>query len=143
MADQPLGEIIKAISQDVKVLVRDEVQLAKAELVPAAKNAGIGGGLLGAAGYFAICALSILYFCVAFALVAAGLSTWLAFLIVGAALLIIAAVLGAIGFALVRRVRPPKRAIAQANQTVTELKGAVQQAVAAVKGSQDSRAIDR
>lgn len=143
MADQPVGEIIKAISDDVKVLVRDEVQLAKAELVPAAKKAGIGGGLLGAAGYFGICALSILYFCVAFALVEAGLTLWLAFLIVGAALLVIAAVLGGIGFVLVRRVRPPKRAIAQANQTVTQLKAAVQQALAAVKGSEDPKSIDR
>lgn len=143
MADQPVGDIIKAISDDVKVLVRDEVQLAKAELVPAAKKAGIGGGLLGAAGYFGICALSILYFCVAFALVEAGLTLWLAFLIVGAALLVIAAVLGGIGFVLVRQVRPPKRTIAQANQTVTQLKAAVQQAVAAVKGSEEAKSIDR
>ncbi len=143
MADQPVGEIIKTITDDVKVLVRDEVALAKAELVPAAKKAGIGGGLLGAAGYFGICALSILYFCVAFALVEAGLKTWLAFLIVGAALLVIAAVLGGIGFLLVRRVRPPQRTIAQANRTVTELKAAVQQSIAAVKGSQNQKSIDR
>lgn len=141
MADQPVGEIIKAISDDVKVLVRDEVQLAKSELIPAAKNAGIGGGLLGAAGYFGICALSILYFCVAFALVEAGLKTWLAFLIVGVALLLVAAVLGGIGFMLVRRVKPPKRAITQATKTVNELKAAAQQALAAIK-SDDRKSID-
>lgn len=141
MADQPVGEIIKAISDDVKVLVRDEVQLAKSELIPAAKNAGIGGGLLGAAAYFGICALSILYFCVAFALVEAGLKTWLAFLIVGVALLVVAAVLGGIGFMLVRRVKPPKRAITQATKTVNELKAAAQQALAAIK-SDDRKSID-
>ena len=66
MADQGVSDLIKGISDDVKLLVRDEIQLAKAELVPAAKNAGIGAGLFGAAGYFAICALSVLYFAAAF-----------------------------------------------------------------------------
>jgi hypothetical protein len=93
MADQGVSDLIKGISDDVKLLVRDEIQLAKAELVPAAKNAGIGAGLFGAAGYFAICALSVLYFAAAFAL-AQVVDTWLAFLIVGVALLLIAAVLG-------------------------------------------------
>ena len=66
MADLGLGDIVKSITGDVKQLVRDEVQLAKSELVPAAKNAGIGAGMFGAAGYFAICALSVLYFAAAF-----------------------------------------------------------------------------
>ena len=33
MADLAVGDIIKSITDDVKLLVRDEVQLAKAELV--------------------------------------------------------------------------------------------------------------
>ena len=103
MADLGLGDIVKSITGDVKQLVRDEVQLAKSELVPAAKNAGIGAGMFGAAGYFAICALSVLYFAAAFGL-ATVLPTWLAFLIVGVVLLLIAGVLGLIGFTLVRRV---------------------------------------
>jgi len=49
MAEQPIGDIVKAITADVKELVRDEVQLAKAELVPAAKTGGIGAGLLAGA----------------------------------------------------------------------------------------------
>ena len=77
MADQGVSDLIKGISDDVKLLVRDEIQLAKTELVPAAKNAGIGAGLFGAAGYFAISALSVLYFAAAFAL-AQVVDTWLA-----------------------------------------------------------------
>jgi hypothetical protein len=133
MADQAVGDIIKSITDDVKLLVRDEVQLAKAELVPAAKNAGIGAGMLGAAGYFGICALSILYFAAAFGLVALGLSEWLAFLIVGVVLLLIAGLLGLIGLSRVKKVKGPERAIAQANQTVAELKAAAQHGVAAAK----------
>jgi hypothetical protein len=133
MADLAVGDIIKSITDDVKLLVRDEVQLAKAELVPAAKNAGIGAGMFGAAGYFGICALSILYFAAAFGLVALGLSEWLAFLIVGVALLLIAGLLAVIGLSRVKKVKAPERAIAQANQTVAEVKAAAQHGLAAAK----------
>jgi ABC-type multidrug transport system fused ATPase/permease subunit len=131
MADLGLGDIVKSITGDVKQLVRDEVQLAKSELVPAAKNAGIGAGMFGAAGYFAICALSILYFAAAFGL-ATVMPTWLAFLIVGVVLLVIAAVLGLIGLTLVRKVKAPQRTIASANATIAELKAAVQRGSAPI-----------
>ena len=135
MADQGVSDLIKGISDDVKLLVRDEIQLAKTELVPAAKNAGIGAGLFGAAGYFAISALSVLYFAAAFAL-AQVVDTWLAFLIVGVALLLIAAVLGLVGFVLVKRVKAPEKTIANANATVAEIKAAVQRGNAAATAPQ-------
>jgi membrane protein implicated in regulation of membrane protease activity len=143
MADQPVGEIISAISADVKALVQDEVQLAKAELVPAAKAGGIGAGLLAGAAFFGVSAVFILYFCVVYVLVRLGLSEWLSFLIVGAALLLLAAVLGAIGYSLVKKVKPPKRTIDQATETINQLKGSVQQALAAVKGSEGKKSITR
>ena len=135
MADQSVSDLIKGITDDVKLLVRDEIQLAKTELVPAAKNAGIGAGMFGAAGYFAISALSILYFAAAFAL-AQVVDTWLAFLIVGVVLLLIAALLGLVGLMLVKKVRGPKRTIASANATVAELKAAVQRGNAAATAPQ-------
>jgi hypothetical protein len=131
MAEPAVGDLIKSITEDVKVLVRDEIQLAKAELVPAAKSGGAGAGLFGAAGYFAICALSILYFAAAFGLVALGLPYPLAFLLVGLALLLIAGICGGVGYMIIRKIRPPERTISQTNQTVTELKAAAQQAIAA------------
>ena len=137
MTDQPVGDIIKGITDDVKLLVRDEIALAKAELIPAAKNGGIGAGLFGAAGYFAICALSLLYFAAAFGLATAfDWSVWLGFLVVGIALLLIAGICGGIGFMLVKKVKGPDRAIAQANKTVAEVKTAAQQAMAAAKAPQ-------
>ena len=126
MAELAVGDIIKGITDDVKLLVRDEVELAKSELVPSAKKAGMGAGLFGAAGYFAISGVSILYFAAAL-----GLSEWLAFLIVGVALLLVAAIAGGIGFVTVRKLRGPDRTIAQANQTVADVKWAAQHALAA------------
>ncbi len=136
MAEQAVGDIIKSITEDVKLLVRDEMELAKSELMPAAKNGGIGGGLFGAAGYFGICALSILYFAAAFGLVALGLPYPLAFLIVGVALLLIAGVCAGVGYMMIKRIKPPERTIAQANKTVADVKDATQRALAAANAPQ-------
>ena len=103
---------------------------------PAAKNGGIGGGLFGAAGYFGICALSILYFAAAFGLVALGLPYPLAFLIVGVALLLIAGVCAGVGYMMIKKIKPPERTIAQANKTVADVKDATQRALAAANAPQ-------
>jgi hypothetical protein len=131
VADLAVGDIIKNITEDVKLLVQDQIELAKVELIPAAKNGGTGAGLFGAAGYFGLSATILLYFAAAFGLVAAGLAPWLAFLIVGVALLLIAAILAGIGYLFVRRVRGPERTIAQANQSVAEVTEAANRAIAA------------
>jgi len=77
----------------------------------------------------------VLYFAAAFAL-AQVVDTWLAFLIVGVVLLLIAAVLGLVGFMLVKRVKAPEKTIANANATVAELKAAVQRGNAAATAPQ-------
>ena len=136
MADLAVGDIIKNITDDVKLLVQDQVELAKAELTPAAKKGGTGLGLFGVAGYFALSATILLYFAAAFGLVEAGLAAWLAFLIVAGALLLIAGILGGVGYLVVRKIKGPDRTIAQAKQSVAEVKEAAQRAVAAANAPQ-------
>jgi Putative Actinobacterial Holin-X, holin superfamily III len=136
VADLAVGDIIKNITDDVKLLVQDQVELAKAELTPAAKKGGTGLGLFGVAGYFALSATILLYFAAAFGLVAAGLAAWLAFLIVAGALLLIAGILGGIGYLVVRQIKGPDRTIAQANQSVAEVKAAAERAMAAANAPQ-------
>ena len=134
MADLPVGDIIKNITDDVKLLVQDQIELAKTELIPAAKNGGTGAGLFGVAGYFTLSATILLYITAAFGLIAAfDLSAWLAFLIVAVALLLIA---GILGYLFLKRVKAPERTIAQANLATTEVKGAAEQALAAAKAPQ-------
>ena len=137
MADSPaVADIIKNIQDDVKHLVQDEIELAKAELVPSAKKAGIGAGLLGGAGYFGINGLTLLYVAAALGLYALGLSLWLSFLIVAVVLLLIAAVLGLIGLRNVKKVKGPDRTIAQAKTSVADIKAAIQHGTAAAKAPQ-------
>jgi uncharacterized membrane protein YqjE len=62
MANQAdIADTIKAIQADLTTIVRGEIELAKAELVPQAKSVGIGAGLLGGAGYFAMNGISLLF----------------------------------------------------------------------------------
>ena len=69
MTDQSgIADVIKNIQDDVRTIVKGELELAKAELLPQAKSAGIGAGLFGGAGYLAIMGATLL-FC--------GLSFWL------------------------------------------------------------------
>ena len=57
-----LGELISEITTDLSTLMRQEVELAKAELTQSAKRAGKGTGLFagaGVAGHFVLLFLSI------------------------------------------------------------------------------------
>jgi uncharacterized membrane protein YqjE len=137
MADSPaVGDLIKSITDDVKSLVRGEIELAKAELTPSAKNAGLGAGLFGGAGYFGINAMTLLYIAAALGLAALGVPIWLAFVIVAVVLLIIAAILALVGKSRIDKVKGADATIAQANQSVAEIKAAVQRGTAAANAPQ-------
>lgn len=49
-ADRSLGEIVGSVAQDLTELMRDELELAKAEAKQEAARAGTGAGLLAGAG---------------------------------------------------------------------------------------------
>lgn len=135
---QDLAGIIKDIQTDVRAIVKGELDLVKAELVPQAKTAGIGAGLLGGAAYLAITAGTLLFLALAF-LLSLGFVTWFNLpLFAGAAwgfgitavlLLLIAGLL-----ALIARQRmvftKPERSISQAEQTGTVVSKAVKNAIA-------------
>lgn len=71
MADQTdIAEVIKNIQADVTAIVRGEIELAKAELMPQAKAAGIGAGLFTVAAVVGITGLTVLLL---------GFSFWLSF----------------------------------------------------------------
>ena len=59
-ADAPIGELAARLSDDTVRLVRDEIRLARAEMTQKAKAAGVGAGLFGGAGVFAVYGLGVL-----------------------------------------------------------------------------------
>lgn len=50
-SETSLGDLVGEVSRDLSILMRKELELAKAELSESAKRAGKGAGLMGGAGY--------------------------------------------------------------------------------------------
>ena len=62
VGDRSLGELISEVTEDLSTLMRQELELAKAELQQTATRAGKGAGMLGGAaiaGYFVLLFASI------------------------------------------------------------------------------------
>ena len=137
MADLPIGDIIRNITDDVKLLVQDQIDLLKTELTPAAKLGGTGAGLFGVAGYFALSAHD--HFLLRCRLRPRRCRPRS-----------MARILDRgrctapdrrqsapeSGCMLVRKIKGPERTIAQANRTVTEVQDAAQHALAAARAPQ-------
>jgi Flp pilus assembly protein TadB len=81
MREQPMSELFKQLSDDLSTLVRQELKLARAEMTEKGKRAGVGVGMFGGAGLFALLACAALTACFIAAL-ATGMEVWLAALIV-------------------------------------------------------------
>jgi uncharacterized membrane protein YqjE len=90
--DRPVGELLKQLAGETTTLVRQELELAKAEMREKAGKAGPGFGMWGAAGITALLALGSL---TAFLILAldGALPNWLAALIVGFVYAVIAGLL--------------------------------------------------
>jgi uncharacterized membrane protein YqjE len=109
--ERSLGELVTSLSGELSTLFRQEVALAKAELRGEAAKAGQAAGMLGAAAVFGLVALLILVTAAALGLAAILDNDWLAFLIVGVVLLIVAAVLALSGRKRFQAVGPPQQTI--------------------------------
>lgn len=114
--DRSLGELFSELTREMSALVRQEIQLAKAELRQSATEVGralaslVIGGAVAYAGFLAVLAAVIL------ALAQAGLPWWLAALIVGIVVI-------AVGYYLISRARATLQNVSLApRQTLETLK---------------------
>lgn len=104
--EQSTGELVKQVTEQVSLLVRDELKLAQLEMTRKGKEAGKGAGMLGGAGLVALYGVACLIACAIIA-ISHVLQAWLAALIIGAALLALAAVVSAVGRSHLRKATPP------------------------------------
>jgi uncharacterized membrane protein YqjE len=104
--ERSTGDLVKLVTEQVSVLMRDEFKLAQLEMTGKAKQAGKGVGMMGGGGLIALYGVACLIACVIIA-ISHSLQAWLAALIVGAALLVIAAVVAAAGRSNMRKATPP------------------------------------
>jgi uncharacterized membrane protein YqjE len=106
LRDRPTGDLLKELSDQTTTLVRQELELAKAELGEKGKTAGLGAGMFGGAGVFGLGAFGALTACIIAALDAA-MALWLAALIPAVVYAAVAGVLALRGRDKVRSATPP------------------------------------
>jgi hypothetical protein len=104
--DRPVGELLKQLSDQTATLVRQEMELARTELVEKGKQAGIGAGAFGGAGLVAVFAVGALTATLILAL-STFLEGWLAALIVTVVYAAVAGVLALVGKSRVQQATPP------------------------------------
>jgi cbb3-type cytochrome oxidase subunit 3 len=92
LRERPLGEIARDLTRDVSLLVRQEVELAKAEMAQKGRVAAPGLGMIGGAGVVGLMAAGALTASLILIL-SIFLPEWAAALIVGAVLAVVAYVL--------------------------------------------------
>jgi hypothetical protein len=109
LRERPLGEVAKELTSDLSLLVRQEIELAKAEMAQKGRTAAPGLGMFGGAGIVALCAAGAItaFLVLVFSLF---LPDWAAALIVGA-------VLAALAYVLIRQ---GKERVAEAGKPVPE-----------------------
>jgi uncharacterized membrane protein YqjE len=106
LSDQSTADLVRRATEQVSLLVRDELRLARVELREKGRHAGIGIGLFGSAAMFTFFGVAALLAAVV-GLLALTMPAWLAALVVAVALLIIAGILALIGRGQVRKATPP------------------------------------
>ncbi len=106
MSDRSIAELLRQLSDQTSTLVRQELDLAKAELTVKAKQAGKGAGMFGGAGVLGLYGVGALTACVILAL-STAVAGWLAALIVAVVYCAIAGVLALTGKNKVQEGVPP------------------------------------
>lgn len=115
--ERSIGELVASASRDVSTLVRDEIALAKSEIKVSVRAGGLSVALFAVAGFVAVLAIIMLSIAVAYFIHMTGLGLAWCFSIVFLLYLLIAALLGFIGYRKLRGVKAPERAIHQAQET--------------------------
>lgn len=117
--DRPsLGTLVAGITGELSTLVRSEIELAKAEVRESMKAGAAGTILFLVAGVLLGMVWLLTTWAVVYVLVeVAGLPTWASFLIVAGFYLLVAVILGTVGYFRFKSARGPEQAKAEMQRT--------------------------
>ncbi len=133
--ERTIGQLVAQVTDDLSVIVRTELQLAKTEISAQLGTAGKGAGMLAGAGVVALYGLGLLFIALSL-VIAIWLPAWAGFLIMAVVLFVVTAVLALLGRKALTQVNPrPERAIANAQETINMVKSAGQ------SGSEHAKAV--
>jgi uncharacterized membrane protein YqjE len=99
-----VGDLVSLAVRDITRLVRCELELARLELRSDARRLFMSVALTGVAGFAGILVMFMLSYALAFGLVALGVWTWAAFLIVAGAYVVLGALAMLVVYVLIRRI---------------------------------------
>jgi type II secretory pathway component PulM len=117
-----LGELVSTATRDLSLLMRQEIELAKAEARQTAISAGLGAAFLGLAGGLALFGTIALTIGLAESLDSAGISRGWSFLIVAGVFLVLAGLLALFGVSRLKRIKPPERTLQTVKDDVAWIK---------------------
>ena len=124
-ADKQLGEIVGEVTQKAQLLVREEIELARAEITQKVSRIVKGGVAFAVAAFFALLFLIFLLIALSWGLADwFSLKTWVGFGITTLGLLLLTGIAAVVGVVLFKRGTPPTPELAieeaQATKAVLE-----------------------
>jgi cobalamin biosynthesis protein CobD/CbiB len=124
--DKSLGDVVAEVSEKASLLVREEIELAKAEVRDKVSKLAKGAAVAGAAGVFLVFAVTMFFHGLSwFATDLLDEPPWVGYAIVTGLLVLLAAIAGLVALRLFKRGAPPtpQLAIEEAKRTRAELEG--------------------
>jgi membrane protein implicated in regulation of membrane protease activity len=121
--DPTIGRLVADASRDISSLVSKEIALAKSELKVSVTAGGIGIAFFAGAVFILLLGVIMLSVAIAYFIHLTGLGLHWSFLIVFVLYVLIAALLGFLGYRKVQQVKAPERAIEQGREIPKALKG--------------------
>src|SRR4051812_17485217 len=126
-AEKPLGEIVTDVTAKAQLLVKEEIELAKAEVTAKVSKLAKGAGFFVGAGILAVSVLSYLFHMLALGLADCfRLKVWVVYAIVAVAIFLVVGLIALLGFRSVKKGSPPvpEMAIEEAKKTKVALEEA-------------------
>jgi uncharacterized membrane protein YqjE len=126
-AEKPLGEIVTDVTTKAQLLVREEIELAKAEVTAKVSKLAKGAGFFAGAGVLAIFGLIYLFHMLAIGLADwFSLKLWVGYAIVTVVIFLVVGLLAFLGLRSMKKGSPPvpELAIEEAKKTQAALKEA-------------------
>jgi Putative Actinobacterial Holin-X, holin superfamily III len=124
VSDRSIKEIIDALRPQVQELVNKQVELARTELIPVGRQAGIAVGLLVVGAVFLLLFLVFFFLAGMYVMQALGFPLWVAAGVDAVILLVIGGGLAGAGASRLRTLDPkPHRTIAVLQQNIEWVKG--------------------
>lgn len=121
--DPGIVELVRSAAADTTELVKQQIELTKAEVKESVRTAGSSFALLAVGGVILCLGAIFLLVTIAYVLVQLGLPVWAGFGIVTLFLFIVGAVLVLVGRKQAKAVHGPERSIAALEATKTTLRG--------------------